>query len=152
MSIYTYTCRLHIDAIIKTSEDFKKIYLSLYLKGLRVRGSWRPNKDCNILTSPVPPDIAVCHSRSLGCLTGDLGAQPFWDMFSFQHLLTNWSGLQTRWGSRGPLLLGGGFLSHILSLTHLTPTNWLPVFTELYNSSIANSIFGMACLIVIKRK
>ena len=34
-------------------------------------------------------------------------------MFSFQHLLTNWSGLQT---------------------------DWLPVFTELYNSSIAHSI------------
>ena len=34
MHIYTYTCRIHIDAIIKTSEDFfKKIYLSLYLKG-----------------------------------------------------------------------------------------------------------------------
>ena len=31
---YTYTCRIHTDAIIKTSEDFfRKIYLSLYLKG-----------------------------------------------------------------------------------------------------------------------
>ena len=29
-------------------------------------------------------------------------------------------------------------------------TNWLPVFTELYNCSIAHSIFGMACMIVIK--
>ena len=26
-----------------------------------------------------------------GCSTGGLGAQPLWDMFSFQHLLTNWS-------------------------------------------------------------
>ena len=34
MHIYTYTCRIHIDVIIKTSEDFfKKIYLSLYWKG-----------------------------------------------------------------------------------------------------------------------
>ena len=71
----------------------------------------------------------------LGCSTGGLGAQPLWDMFSFQHLLTNWSGLQNSLGSRGPLLLGGGFPYHILSLT-----NWLPVFTELYNSSIAHSI------------
>ena len=48
-----------------------------------------------------------------------------------------------------------------LSLLHLvsdfsSPTSWLPVNTELYNSSIihsiAHSIFGMACLIVIKRK
>ena len=44
MHIYTYTCRIHTDEIIKTSEDFfKKIYLTLYLKGLCVRGSWRPN-------------------------------------------------------------------------------------------------------------
>ena len=33
MHIYTYTWRIHIDAIIKTSEDFfKKIHLSLYWK------------------------------------------------------------------------------------------------------------------------
>ena len=84
-------------------------------------------------------------------------------------------------GSWGPLLLSGGCPYHILSPTRLisnsiggplrravassttyclrllwSPTHWLPVFTELYNSSIthsiAHSIFGMACLIVIKRK
>ena len=58
---------------------------------------------------------------------------------SLTYLITNWSGLQTK---------------------------WLPVFTELYNSLIAHSIsphnwpsecvtsavFGMACLIAIKRK
>ena len=27
----------------------------------------------------------------LGCSAGGLGAQPLWDMFLFQHLLTNWS-------------------------------------------------------------
>ena len=82
---------------------------------------------------------------------------------------------------RGPnSLLDDGFLYHILSLTHLisnsigsrkglfcrvvafpttscllllwSPTNWLPVFTELHNCSITYLIFGMACLIVIKRK
>ena len=84
----------------------------------------------------------------LGCSTGGLGAQPLWYMFSFQHLLTNWSPntlgvprapsagwwlslphlvsdlsvLQLNRGSRGPLLLGGGFPYHIFS-----PTHWLPV-------------------------
>ena len=53
----------------------EKIYLSLYSKGLCVRGSWRLNKNCNILTSPVPPDIAVCLSRSLGLLNRRPGAQ-----------------------------------------------------------------------------
>ena len=55
----------HNDTQIKTSEDFfEKIFLSLDLKGLCVRGGWRLNKDCNILTSPAPPDIAACRSRS----------------------------------------------------------------------------------------
>ena len=54
-------------------------------------------------------------------------------------------------------------LSHLLSKLSDLQTNWLPVFTELYNSSITHSIslhnwplecvtsavFGMACLIVI---
>ena len=74
--IYTYTCRIHIDAIIKTSEDFfKKIYLSLYWKGCvwgGVGDCKHIDKDCNILTSPAPPDIAVL--VLLDCSTGGLGA------------------------------------------------------------------------------
>ena len=35
----------HNDTIMKTSDTgLRKIYLSLYLKGLCVRGSWRPNR------------------------------------------------------------------------------------------------------------
>ena len=77
---YNSTCRIQRHNMktqwIKTSEEFfKKIYLSLYLKGLCVceRGSWRLNKDCNILTSPATPDIAVCRSRSPGLLNRGLG-------------------------------------------------------------------------------
>ena len=54
-----------------------------------------------------------------GCSTGGLGALPLWDMFSFQHLVINSSGLQLHRGSRGPLLLGGVFLYHILLPTGL---------------------------------
>ena len=38
-------------------------------------------------------------------------------------------------GPEGPLLLGSGFHYHYLSLTHLISNSWLPVLTELYNSS-----------------
>ena len=39
-------------------------------------------------------------------------------------------------GAWGPTLLGAGFLYRMLSTTGLvSKTNWLPVFTELYNSS-----------------
>ena len=56
----------------------------------------------------------------MGCSTGSLGPQPLWDMFSFQHLLSNWSELQQlnreSWGAP---LLGAGILYRILS-----PTAW----------------------------
>ena len=45
------------------------------LKVLCVRRSWWLNKDCNTLTSPAPPDIAVCLSHSPGLLNRGPGAQ-----------------------------------------------------------------------------
>ena len=146
MHIYTYTCRIHFDAIIKTSEDFfKKIYLSLYLKGFEKgysrfysKRELETEQNCHILT-PTLMAISVSFPFSWCCSTGGLGAHSAGCWLSLPHLVTNGSGLQT---------------------------NWLPVFTELYNSSIAHSIsphnwpsgcvtsavLGMACLIVIERK
>ena len=69
------------------------------------------------------------------CSIGGPGAQLSAECWlSLPHLVSNSSDLQLIW----------------------SPTHWLTVFTELYNSSIthmiAHSIFGMACLIVIKQK
>ena len=56
------------------------------------------------------------------------------------------SDLQLNRGSRRPILLGAGFPYHIfLQLL------WSPTLTELYNSSVASSIFGMACLLSSSR-
>ena len=107
--------RNHNNDPIKTSDTvLRKIYLSLYLKGLCVRGSWRPNR-----TATYWPPHSIGHQRCVflvlqGCSTGGPGAQlsaGCW--LSLPHLVTNWSGPQT---------------------------NWLPVFRELYNNSIAHSI------------
>ena len=47
-----------------TSEDFfEKIYLSLYLKGLCVRGSWRPNRTATY-SPPLLWPSALCLSHS----------------------------------------------------------------------------------------
>ena len=58
------------------TQFFRKIYLSLYWKGCEWEVSWRPNKDCDILTpkrfwlsQPFSPVL-------LGCSTGGLGALP----------------------------------------------------------------------------
>ena len=83
--------------------------------------------------------ISVSFPFSWCCSTWDPGTHSAGCWLTLPHLVTNWSDLQT---------------------------NWLPVFTELYNSSITHSVSphnwlsecitstvpGMACLIVIKRK
>ena len=77
-----------------------------------------------------------------GCSTGGPGVHSLLDAGFLYHILSP-TGLISKLnqGSRGPLLLGGGFLYHILLPTGLVvETNWLPVFIELYNSSIAHSI------------
>ena len=89
--ILIYRCmQNHNDDTIKTSDTvLRKIFLSLYLKGLCVRGNWRPNR-----TATYSPPLLWPQQRFfpvlLVCSTEGLGAQPLWDMFSFQHLLSNW--------------------------------------------------------------
>ena len=98
---------------IKMNEDFfkKKIYLSLYLKGLCVRGSWRPNRTA-IYWSPLLWPSALCLSRSPGLLNRRAG---------------------------GPLCWVLAF-STTSCHQRVSNLNWFPVFIELYNSSIAHSI------------
>ena len=62
------------------------------IQGLRMRGSWKPNRNCNILTPNIWPST-LCLSRSLD-------AQP-----------------ETLWST----LLGAGFLYCILSAASLVP-------------------------------
>ena len=93
------------DDTIKTSDTvLRKIYLSLYLKGLCVRGSWRPNRTVTYWPPLLWPSVFLSHS--LGLLNRGPSLSGCW--FSLPHHLSNWSGLQT---------------------------DWLTVFTELYNSS-----------------
>ena len=93
------------------------MYLSLYLKGLCVRGSWRPNRTATYWPPLLWPSAFL--SRSPGLLNRRPGGPAFCWVLAFsttsclQTLRSpNWSGLQTK---------------------------WLPVFTELYNSSPAHS-------------
>ena len=104
----------------RATQSWRKIYLSLYWKGskglLKVL-LWEGVGDRTELQYIDPHSYG--HQRCVyfvlqGCSTGGPGAQlstACW--LPLPHLVTNGSGLQT---------------------------NWLPVFTELYNSSIAHSI------------
>ena len=79
----------HNDDTIKTSDTvFWKIYLSLYLKGLCVRGSWRPNRNCNILT-PTLMAINVSFPFSWAAQPGTWGPASQCAGFSLPHLISN---------------------------------------------------------------
>ena len=119
--IYTY---IHTGYIltqwIMTSEDFFKKYISHFIwkirKGFTVRGSWRPNKDCNTLTLTLIAISVVSFSFSW-CSTGGPGAHSagfLYYILSLTHLIFNLPDLQlvwfpTLWGSRGPLRPGVAF-------------------------------------------
>ena len=65
MHIYTYTCRIHIDAMIKTSDTVlkKNIPLTLFERVVCVRGSWRPNRTAIFWPQRLWPS-ALCLSCS----------------------------------------------------------------------------------------
>ena len=123
--IYTYACRIITTTQWRrVTQFFRKIYLSLYLKGFErvtkgffcVRGELKTEQNCNILT-PTLMAITAFLSRSPGLLNRG----PLWDMF-----LIPASSPQLIWtstvqsGAWGPPLLSAGFLYRILS-----PTDWI---------------------------
>ena len=125
----------------QSSEDFfKKIYLSLYCKVC----VWEGVGDRTELQYTDPHSYG--HQRCvflvlLVCSTGGPEAQlsaGWW--LSLPQLVTNFSGPQLTWGSWRPLLPGGGFPYHTCLRLLWSPTHRLPVFTELYNRSIAHSL------------
>ena len=148
LQLYTYTCRCmqnQNNNTIKTTTQFLEKYTSHFnWKGC----VWKEVGDRTKLQHIDPPTLMAI---SVVSFPFSRTAQPeAWE----------------------PTLLGAGFLCRILSPTGLVSklsdlqTHWLPVFTELYNSSIAPSIsphnwqsecvtyavFRMACLVVIKWK
>ena len=160
----------HNDTIIKTSEDFfkKNIPLTLLKGFVCVRGSWRLNKDCSILTSPAPPDITVCRSRSPGLLNRGPGGPA-----SLEHVLIPASSHQLVWYPNSIGVPKAPSAGWWLSLPHLvanpsdlqltvflsspsyiivqSPAQYL--FSGLARPEYATSgVFGLACLIIIKWK
>ena len=123
----------HNDNTIKTSEDtvLWKIYLSLYLKGLCVRGSWRPNR-----TKTYWPPHSYGHQRFFpvlqGCSTGGPGAQlsaGCW--LSLPHLVSKLSDLQKL----------TDFLSSPSYIIVQSPTQYLPITDHRNVSLPLNGMF-----------
>ena len=109
------------DKAMKTSDTvLRKIYLSLYLKGLYVWEGVRNRAELQYI-DPHSYGHQRCVFLVLQCCsTGGPGAYSLLDA-GFLYRILSLTDLISKlhWGSQGPLLLGGGFLYHILSLPHL---------------------------------
>ena len=98
----------------RATQSFRKIYLSLYLDGLCVLEGVGDRTELQYIDPHSYGNQRCVFLVLQGCSTGGPGAQlSAGRWLSLPHLVTNGYGLQT---------------------------NLLPVFTELYNSSIAHSI------------
>ena len=116
------------------------MFLSLYCKGSKrvtqgwpVRGSWRPNRNCNILT-PTLMAVNVVSLSFSRCSTGGPEAHSAGWWLSLLHLISNFSDPQTPSGLPRAPSAGCGFPYHISSITP-SQTVTGTVLTELYNSS-----------------
>ena len=140
--LYTHN---HNNTTIKTQEDFFiKIYVPLTLfvrfekviQGLRVRGSWRPNR--TEIFGPPPPLMAVnvVSFSFFGCSTGGPGVHSAGCWLSLLHLLWSPNTIRVPEGPFGRVWLSLPHLFYysVRSLTG-TGTALTSVFTELYNSS-----------------
>ena len=123
----------HNDTMKISDTVFKKIYLSLYLKGFErvtqcftVRGSWRPNRTATYWPPLLWPS-ALSLSLSL------LGAGLLYRILSLTHLISN-------------SLTSCVTELYNCSIAHsISPHNWP-------SGCVTSAVLGMACLIVIKLK
>ena len=113
----------------------------LYLKGLCVRGSWRPNRTAIYWPPTLMAISVVSFSFSRAAQPEDPGPSSLLDdgflfhILSLTHLISNSIG-----GPEGPFGWVVAFPTTTCPQLVWSPTHWLPVSTELYNSSIAFSI------------
>ena len=124
------------------------MYLSLYCKGwkrvtqgLRVRGSWRTNINCNILT-PIFLASTLCLSRSPDAQPEALGSTLLGVGFLYCILSATSLVPKLHRGSRGPLRSDVASPTTFRLQLPLSNWNWnskstvlFSVLTELYNSS-----------------
>ena len=124
--IYIYTYAEYIlTQWIKMSEDFFIKYTSHFIVRFACERDLETEQRLQYIDLPSPSG----HSRV---------------SFSF-----SWTSQPGAWG---PSLSGTCSHPSIFSPTGLISNSLTSCLTKLYNSSIAHSIFGMACLLVIKRK
>ena len=108
----------HIDAMITTStQSFRKIYLSLYLKGLCVRGGWRLNRNATYWNPTLMAISVVSFSFSRVAQPEDRGHSSLLGAgFLYRTLSPN-----------SPISKLTDFLSSTSYIIDQSPTQYLPI-------------------------
>ena len=157
MHIYTYICWIHTDAMnnrrAKTSVK-KNIPLTLFVTFACERELGTKQR-----LQYIDPH-SYGHQRCVFLVLLMLNRRPrgsaFCWVLAFPTTSSHQRVFKTTGGPEGSFCWVVAFLTTTCLRLLWPPTHWLPVSNELYNSSIAHSIahsiFGMECLIVIKRK
>ena len=123
-------------------------------KGLRVRGSWRPNINCNILTPTLMAVNVVSFSFSWCSTRGPEAHSAGW-WLSLLHLISIFSGPQFNRGPWAPLAWCG-FPYHISSITPSdlqlqlirgpkAPSAWCGFTYHISSFSVSNSNWNCNC-------
>ena len=136
---YAYTSTYmqnHNDTIIKqTSEDFlRKICTSHFIVRVLLWERVGDRTKTAIYWPPLLWPSALCLSRFPDAQPEARGLSFLLSAGFLYHILSP-TGLQNYWGPRGPLRPGVAFPTTSYQQLLWSPTHWLPVFTELYNSS-----------------
>ena len=135
---YAYTCEIITTTIITSDTVLRKIYLSLYLKGLCVRGSWRPNRTAIYLPPLLWPSAFL--SSLLNRRPGDAALCRVLAFSTVSCLQTRLVSKTAQSGVPRAPSAGCCFLFSIIFQLSILQ-NWLNFLcTELYNSSIAHWI------------
>ena len=150
-----YSHIIHIqnnkDAMITTTQSFRKIYLWLYLKVLCVRGSWRLNRTATYWSPFLWPSAFL--SRSPGLLNqrpSSAGCCFLYSILSPTGLVSKTQSGVSKAPSAGcwlslPHLVSKltVFLSSLSYIIVQSPTQYLPITGH---RNMHFCVFGMACL------
>ena len=107
----------HNDTIKTSNTVLRKIYLSLHLKWLCVRGSWRPNRTATYCPPLYWPWLRFFPVH-LGRSTGGLGAQTLWVLNSSDPQLSDFLSSPGLYNDLTPTLLPASVTTALIQPVH----------------------------------
>ena len=119
----------------RRAKTFLEKYTSHFIVTFASERELQTEQNCNILTPTLMAVSVVSFSFSRAAQPEATGVVSFLLSAGFPYHILSPTGLRNYWGPRGPLRPRVAFPTTSYQQLLWFPTVWLPVFTELYNSS-----------------